>query len=191
MKSTCHHPTTALITFLSLCMVGLLSPTPVQATDAVPIHVTGFLPSGYVSDGSVSYQTEIQKAIDSVALSGGEIVFAPITYRIPDAVGLRVHSNLTLRMEGATFLLDEKCAADGQLFLGENVTFGHSGNTPITSGYVPLRALPVVFTTTLYTLAPNPASAPRPCLQIPLKTPQIGPCCVLDTIPYPSTLPGL
>lgn len=94
----------------------------VQAANTGPIHVTGFLPGGYVTDGSTSYQTQIQKAIDSAASTGGEIVFAPMIYRITDPAGLRVYSNLTLRMEGATFLFGDKCETDGQLFLGQDVT---------------------------------------------------------------------
>jgi parallel beta-helix repeat protein len=113
----------ALSSLLCLCIVALSSaPTQAQAANTDPIHVTGFFPDGYVTDGSVSYQTQIQKAIDSAASNGGEIVFAPMIYRIADPAGLRVHSNLTLHMEGATFLLDDRCAADGQLFLGRDVT---------------------------------------------------------------------
>lgn len=123
MKST-YSPCTAVLSSLLCLGIAALSSTPTQAqtANAEPIHVTGFFPDGYVTDGSVSYQTEIQRAIDSAALTGGEIVFAPMAYRIADPAGLRVHSNLTLRMEGATFLLDQKCAADGQLFLGQDVT---------------------------------------------------------------------
>lgn len=123
MKSRYISCKTALFTLLFLCIAALSSAkTRTHAANAEPIHVTGFLPGGYVVDGSVSYQTQIQKAIDSAATTGGEIVFAPMMYRIADPAGLRVHSNLTLRMEGATFLLDANCAADGQLFLGQDVT---------------------------------------------------------------------
>ncbi|MFK7776522.1 MAG: right-handed parallel beta-helix repeat-containing protein [Gimesia sp.] len=94
----------------------------VQAADNDPIRVTSFLSDDYVTDGSVSYQKQIQKAINSAAATGGEVVFSPISYLINDPVGLRIHSNLTLRMEGARFLFSEKCVADGQLFLGQDVT---------------------------------------------------------------------
>ena len=75
-----------------------------------------------MTDGSVSYQTQLQRAIDSVAGTGGEIVFAPMNYRIDDPKGLNLHSNLTLRMDGATFLLVDTCAVDGQLFLGRELS---------------------------------------------------------------------
>lgn len=94
--------------------------------------MTGFLPNGYVTDGSVCYQAQIQKAIDSAALTGGEVIFEPMIYRIDDPVGLRVQSNLTLRMEGATFHLSNGCAADGQLFLGQDVSnLRFSGGTVV------------------------------------------------------------
>lgn len=123
MKSPKTPCEAAFFTLLCLCIAALSSAkTRAQAPDTEPIHVTGLLPPGYVTDGSVSYQMQIQKAIDSAVSTGGEIVFAPIKYSIADPAGLRVHSNLTLRMEGATFLLGDKCDEDGQLFLGHDVT---------------------------------------------------------------------
>lgn len=89
---------------------------------AAVIQVADFLPQNHVKDGSVSYQSALQSAIDAVPSSGGTVIFAPISYRIDDPAGLRLRSNLTLRMGGATFLLSDACAADGQLFLGEGVS---------------------------------------------------------------------
>ena len=114
-----------ILMIVAVALVGCVGPKKehqAQAANAEPVHVTRFLPDGYVTDGSVSYQTQIQKAIDSVALTGGEIVFAPMIYRIADEAGVRVYSNLTLRMDGATFLLGDNCASDGQLFVGQDVT---------------------------------------------------------------------
>jgi parallel beta-helix repeat protein len=110
-----------LITIVLACP----APTDAAETAAGPIRVTDFLPEGFVSDGSVSYQTQLQQALDAVPASGGEIVFAPLTYRIDDPSGLRIRSHLTLRMEGARFLFDEACSADGQLFHGEGVADVH------------------------------------------------------------------
>lgn len=111
---------------LSCLCIALLSATATQAVIAAPnvkvTHVTDLLPADYVTDGSVSYQPQIQQAIDAAALTGGEVIFAPITYRIDNPAGLRISSNLTLTMNGATFLFGENCGADGQLFFGENVT---------------------------------------------------------------------
>lgn len=115
----------ASVTSLLCFCLGMAIPlgqTPAQAVGAEPIVVTDFLPTGYVTDGSVSYQARIQEAIDSAPPTGGKVVFAPLIYRIADPAGLRVHSNLLLHMEGATFLFSEECAADGQLFLGRNVS---------------------------------------------------------------------
>lgn len=112
-----------LSTLLCLGVVILsIAPKTSEAANISPVHVSSFLPDDYAIDGSVTYQTQIQQAIDSVAKTGGEIVFAPIVYRIADPAGLRVYSNLTLRMEGATFLVDKDCAADGQVFLGNEVS---------------------------------------------------------------------
>ncbi len=109
-------------TFLCLCLVMASSVVQAQAVKTGSIRVTDFLPDGYVTDGSVSYQEQIQKALDSAALTGGEIIFPPMIYLIADPVGLRVHSNLSLRMHGASFIFPEECVADGQLFFGQDVT---------------------------------------------------------------------
>ena len=98
------------------------APTAAAETTTHPIRVADFLPDEFVSDGSVCYQSQLQEALDAVPASGGEVVFAPLTYRIDDPIGLRIRSHLALRMEGAKFLFDESCAADGQLFHGEEVT---------------------------------------------------------------------
>jgi parallel beta-helix repeat protein len=110
------------ILVFSLWLAAELSAVRALAANNVTIHVTDFLPAGFVVDGSVSYQTQIQKAIDSADSTGGDIVFAPMIYLLSDPAGLSLRSNLTLRMEGATFFLAETCAADGQLFLGQDVT---------------------------------------------------------------------
>ena len=96
--------------------------TQVHSADVESVQVSRFLPDGYVTDGSISYQAQIQQALDAAASTGGDVVFAPMIYRIDDSAGLRLHSHLTLRMEGATFQLHEKCGSDGQLFFGQNVT---------------------------------------------------------------------
>jgi len=40
--------------------------------------VTEFFPADYVTDGSVSYQTELQSALDAAVASHRNIVFPPI-----------------------------------------------------------------------------------------------------------------
>lgn len=107
---------------MCLCFPALL-PQATHGDDAnrQPIQVSEFLPDGFAADGSVSYQSQLQRAIDAAAEAGGEIIFAPIVYRIDDPAGLQLQSNLTLRMEGATFRFSEDCNADGQLFRGEGL----------------------------------------------------------------------
>jgi hypothetical protein len=85
------------------------------------LSVTEFLPKGYVTDGSVSYQAELQKAIDAAASAGRTLVFPRMVYRL-DETGLRLRSHLTLWLEGAVFQLDAKCRKDGQAFAGDGVT---------------------------------------------------------------------
>ena len=85
------------------------------------VLVTDFLPDSYVKDGSVSYQKEIQKAIDKAAASGAEIIFPPMVYTI-DESGFKISSNMILSMYGAIFNLNESCKNDGFAFGGENVT---------------------------------------------------------------------
>lgn len=105
-----------------LCVAATVTAVPTEAQSARPVQVADFLPDGCVADGSVCYQRQLQAAIDAAAASGGEIVFAPMIYRIDDPAGLRLASNLTLRMRGATFRCDEACAKDGQLFIGHDLS---------------------------------------------------------------------
>lgn len=93
-----------------------------EQPSAAALVVTDFLPAGYVTDGSVSYQTELQSALDAALTSHQNIVFPPIVYRLDDPQGLRVGSDLTLWMQGATFELSADIRADGQAFRGEAVS---------------------------------------------------------------------
>jgi parallel beta-helix repeat protein len=85
------------------------------------VQVADFLPAGYVTDGSVSYQTDIQSAIDAARARRQNVVFGPLTYRLDDPAGLRIPSGLTLDLRGTTFLLAPEIATDGQAFLGGGV----------------------------------------------------------------------
>ena len=88
------------------------------------VLVTDFLPESYVKDGSISYQREIQEAIDIAAGKGVTLIFPPMIYSI-DESGLKIGSNMTLSMYGAVFKLKESCENDGYVFWGENVTKVH------------------------------------------------------------------
>jgi hypothetical protein len=85
------------------------------------LSLADFLPSKYVTDGSVSYQAQIQKAIDVAAHTGRVLVFPPMVYRLDEA-GLQLRSGSTLWMQGATFRLGPDCNKDGQAFHGHDVT---------------------------------------------------------------------
>ena len=85
------------------------------------VLVTDFLPASFVKDGSISYQAEIQKAIDMAAGTGGTLIFPPMVYSV-DESGLKIGSHMTLSMYGAVFKLKINCKNDGCVFRGENVT---------------------------------------------------------------------
>ena len=88
---------------------------------AQALSAGNFLPADYVKDGSVSYQQELQRAIDAAGKSGETLDFPAMTYAV-DETGLRLHSGLTVRMEGAVFRLGVGCKADGAVFVGKDVT---------------------------------------------------------------------
>ncbi|MCH5378229.1 MAG: right-handed parallel beta-helix repeat-containing protein, partial [Planctomycetes bacterium] len=72
-------------------------------------------------DGSVSYQADLQRAIDAAAETGSPLVFPPMVYAV-DETGLQLRSGLDLRLTGAMFRLDENRQQDGAVFLGRDVT---------------------------------------------------------------------
>jgi hypothetical protein len=113
---------------VSVCVVLLLSQfgvvraEPASAAEPGPLIATEFLPADAVTDGSVSYQQRLQKAIDTAAAHDRPLVFPAMTYRLEDPKGLRLRSGSELRMHGAVFQLAKDCAADGQAFRGEGVS---------------------------------------------------------------------
>ncbi len=100
---------------------GAADPQP-PAPPAGSVLATRFLPEGYVTDGSVSYQGQLQKALDAAAGAHQVLVFPPMTYLLEDESGLTVHSGTTLFLHGAVFRFPETADEDGQAFFGENVT---------------------------------------------------------------------
>lgn len=86
------------------------------------ISVTKFLPEGYAIDGSISYQAQLQKAVDTAAKARKVLVFPPMVYLLEDEAGLTIHSGTTLLMYGAVFRFDDENKADGQAFLGRDVS---------------------------------------------------------------------
>jgi hypothetical protein len=84
--------------------------------------VTDFLPKRFAERGELSYQLEIQRALDAAAKMQRPIVFPPMVYRL-DESGLRLHSHMDVRMRhGAVIQMSDRCAADGQAFLGKDIT---------------------------------------------------------------------
>lgn len=105
-----------------------MAPLSVPAAESQPakpapsgwLSVADFLPDGAVTDGSVSYQPAIQRAIDAAAAGGGVVVFPPMVYGV-DETGLRLRSGVTLHMEGAVFRLVKTPEGDGAIFSGNDV----------------------------------------------------------------------
>jgi parallel beta-helix repeat protein len=90
-----------------------------------PIIATEYLPAGFLTDGSASYQSALQRAIDDAIRTGRAIVFPPMTYRLDNPSGLQIGSGLTLSMYGAKFAISDDCRQDGQAFFGESVSDVH------------------------------------------------------------------
>ncbi len=114
-----------LIVLFSLCYVisGFSQNINAETTHNL-LSITEFLPQDYKKDGSVSYQAEIQKALDRIKGTNAVLTFPPMTYLI-DEKGLKLHSDLTLLLQGAVFQLKKDCTSDGQAFIGndlQNVT---------------------------------------------------------------------
>jgi len=84
-------------------------------------NVADYLPTGFVRDGSVGYQAELQRAIDDAARDGLPLLFPAMTYRL-DATGLELRSRSTLWMHGARFDLDRDARQDGQAFFGRDLS---------------------------------------------------------------------
>ncbi len=84
------------------------------------MSIAEFLPAGYIRDGSVSYQKEIQNAIDEAARKAGVLVFPAMTYAV-DETGWQLRSDVTLKMSGAVFQVSPDCQKDGAVFHGEDV----------------------------------------------------------------------
>jgi len=84
------------------------------------ISVVEFLPESFKEDGTVSYQQEIQQAINYAAAQKRVLVFPPMIYLL-DEKGLQLRSHLTLLMHGAIFQLWKECAGDGQAFSGKDL----------------------------------------------------------------------
>lgn len=93
---------------------------PPQGTSREPLLATMFFPKGFVTDGSVSYQTHLQEAIDAAGTSGRTLIFPPMIYLV-DESGLRLKSKLTLSMYGAVFKLDDQRTKDGHVFVGQDI----------------------------------------------------------------------
>jgi Right handed beta helix region len=83
--------------------------------------VAEFLPADYARDGSVSFQAEIQRAIDEAAKGGATLVFPAMVYAV-DENGWQLHSGSRLDMEGATFRVAPEARQDGAVFTGSGVS---------------------------------------------------------------------
>jgi hypothetical protein len=116
----------AFVLLLVLLPGVVLGKQPSQVQGPIPpagsISVTQFLPEGYVTDGSIGYQPQLQEAVDTAAQVGRALVFPPMIYLLEDEAGLTIHSGTTLFLYGAVFRFDHENQEDGQAFLGQDVT---------------------------------------------------------------------
>ncbi|MEQ8791214.1 MAG: right-handed parallel beta-helix repeat-containing protein [Pirellulaceae bacterium] len=100
--------------------VGVNAAEETAPASSSQLSVADFLPGGYVTDGSVSYQTHLQRAIDTAGRRRATLVFPPMTYLLGEE-GLRLCSGVTYSMYGAVFDLGKSCSSDGQAFVGEDL----------------------------------------------------------------------
>ncbi len=114
------HLVLALLPLLFLFAPGPDTLAAGQPSSGEVIVVTDFFPAGYVKDGSVGYQKHIQRALDTAVGARRTVIFPPMIYRVNES-GLRLHSKLTLMMQGAVFRLPDECETDGQVFFGQRL----------------------------------------------------------------------
>ncbi|MDF1741541.1 MAG: right-handed parallel beta-helix repeat-containing protein [Verrucomicrobiales bacterium] len=114
MKHFCIPALSALILPLTCLQSAGLEKTHLKVVD--------FLPADFVTDGSVSYEKELQAAIDAVPPAGGTLTFPAVTFLLNSPAGLQLRSHLSLEMRGTTFLAREQISEDGQIFKGEAIT---------------------------------------------------------------------
>ncbi len=112
-----------------VALVAMVLPAGGAAVSAAPavdpsgmLSVVEFLPEGYVSDGSVSYQAALQEAIDTAAAKHCVLFFPPMVYLLDDPSGLRLSSGSQLLMYGAVFRPADNLKSDGQVFFGKDVS---------------------------------------------------------------------
>src|ERR1700677_2911171 len=60
------------------------SQLPAASSSQGMLAVADFLPKGFATDGSVSYQTELQRAIDAAAGTGRTLVFPKMVCRLDE-----------------------------------------------------------------------------------------------------------
>lgn len=97
---------------LRLFLFALLAHTAFAAT----------LSLGPLDTDATNHQARLAEALTNVGKTGGTLTIAPGSYTLTDAQGLRVPSNVTLMLHGATFELARNLTEDGQAFLLENAT---------------------------------------------------------------------
>lgn len=123
-----RHPMPAPLR-LRPCLLAAALAWPALSSGEV-LRVLDFLPQNPVTDGSVSYQAEVQKAIDEAA-SRGAILEFPAMKLIVRETGWRLHTGMTLTMHGTVFDLSVECAGDGAVFHGDGVS-----NLTLTGGEI-------------------------------------------------------
>lgn len=105
--------------------VGDLEDTTTHDADKIHFNESLFLdsilPKGFSLNGSVSYQKQIEEAIELASQKGQTLVFPPSVFLVEDPAGIRLKSNVRLDLTDVKFIVDPKINKDGQIFYGENV----------------------------------------------------------------------
>ncbi|MCA9102529.1 MAG: right-handed parallel beta-helix repeat-containing protein [Planctomycetales bacterium] len=109
--------------FRTTAILGVvaIAALPTCASAHEVLSLVDFLPALYATDGSVSYQHEIQRAVDAAAEERRPLLIPPLVYRV-DETGIQLRSGTMLSMYGAQFLLDERRRRDGAVFVADGVT---------------------------------------------------------------------
>jgi parallel beta-helix repeat protein len=107
--------------YLFPIFLGMVWSACTMGSSPAPDWLAAHLPADAVLDGSTSYQSALQQALDA-SPEGATLVFPPAIFLLDDAKGLRVPSNRALVLDGATFLLSPALAEDGQALLLENTS---------------------------------------------------------------------
>lgn len=91
------------------------------AKDQTTVSAAVYFPPGYTTNGSVSYQAELQKAVKYAAKWQLALVFPSMTYLLDNENGLELFSNMDIDLRGVVLKTSSNMNNDGQVLFGENI----------------------------------------------------------------------